>query len=129
MQRVYVPGEDHTETLETAKAAYEDITQQLKVTRSASGRATLLEQLSALDEQIAQLEELPTTPSSWRFEGTGQTYRQLWETLTDAERGSMLRDAGIKVMCVRKPDNTPIAGVVLPEDLAQRVEAWTNSRE
>ncbi|WP_176611775.1 recombinase family protein [Actinomadura sp. WMMB 499] len=128
-QRVFVPGEDHTETLETAQAAYEELTQQLTITRSASGRAKLMEQLTALDERIADLEELPNRPSTWRYEGTGQTYAQLWTTLNDAERGAMLRDAGVKVMCVRKPDGTPVAGVVLPENLAERAKDWASKRE
>ncbi|MEU5878220.1 recombinase family protein [Spirillospora sp. NPDC047279] len=127
-QRVYVPGEDHTETLETAQAAYTELAEQLTITRSSSGRKKIMEQLSSLDERIAELEELPIRPSSWHYEGTGQTYAKLWETLSDVERGALLREAGVKVMCVRKPDHTPVAGVVLPPNLAERAKSWASGR-
>ncbi|MER6811598.1 recombinase family protein [Spirillospora sp. NPDC000708] len=127
-RRVYVPGEDHTEALETAQAAYDALTTQLTITKSAGARERITAQLTALDEQIAELETLPNRPASWRYEGTGQTYGELWETLDDAERGANLREAGVKVMVRRTVNGTPAVGLALPQDLADRVKAWAAAR-
>lgn len=127
-RRVFVPGEDHTEALETAQAAYDDLTQQLTITKSASGRKRITEQLTTLDSRIAELETLPNRPAAWRYEGTGQTYAELWKTLGDSERGANLREAGVRVMVRRLPSGTPVAALALPSDLEDRARAWAAGR-
>jgi hypothetical protein len=83
---------------------------------------------SANDATVENLEALPNRPASWRYEGTGQTYDELWETLRDAEWGAMLREAGVKVLVARLSNDTPVAGLALPKDLEERVKVWAAAR-
>jgi site-specific DNA recombinase len=127
-RKVFQPGEDHAEALETAQAAYNELTEQLSTTRSSSGRKALRERLRALDEMIEDLEAKPSRPASWAYEGTGQTHAELWKELSAQERGAFLRDAGVEVFVGRAADGGPAVLLVLPEDLERRAAGWSSSR-
>lgn len=121
MQRVYVPGEDHSDSLKTAQGAYEDLTTQLSITKSSSARKTLSDRLTALDELISDLETKPSRSSSWEYEGTGETYEALWGRLSDPERGALLRNAGVQAFVDRLPNDQPICTLVLPWDMEEKL--------
>jgi site-specific DNA recombinase len=126
--RIYVPGEDHHEALETAQAAYGDLTQQIGTTKSASARKALTERLSALDEMIADLEAKPARPARWAYETTGETYHDLWERLEDSEKGQFLRSLGVTAYVGRDSSGTPGTVLHLPEDLEEQARQWSSSR-
>jgi len=125
--RVYVPGEEHTEALETAQRAYEELTEQLTTTRSSSGRKALSDRLTELDELIADLETQPNRPASWRYEGTGQTYQELWDSMTGSERGALLRQTGVSARVLRASSGLPHVYLVLPNDIRERLQNTRSS--
>jgi site-specific DNA recombinase len=129
-QKVFVPGDDHSEELETARKAYDDLSGLVVTTRSDAARKRLTQQLGSLDEIIARLEETPNVPSSWAYEGTGKTYGELWVGLTDQERGALLREAGVQAFVARTKDGDglPVMSLVLPEDLEKRAQEWAASQ-
>lgn len=69
--------------------------------RSGTGRKVWQEQVDALERRAEVLEATPVTPSRVKRRDTGQTYRDLWEARDEKGRRRMLKEAGIRVDCVK----------------------------
>lgn len=127
-ERIFVPGEEHTESLEIAQTSYSELTERHATLKPGIAKDTLTKRLSALEEIIGDLEAKPSRPSGWKYEGTGQTYGELWADLSNADRGSMLRESGVRAHVGRGPNGEPIVGIGLPEDLEERAQKWSSGR-
>lgn len=127
VEKVFHAGEDHTEDLETARAAFNDLTTQLSITRSSSGRDRITQQLTALDGRIAALESLPVSEAGYVLEPTGETFSELFEGLDPEDRGALLRDAGVKAFFMWE-EGRPGVALVLPDDLEAQAQAWSSGR-
>jgi site-specific DNA recombinase len=123
-RKIFQPGEDHTEELETARASSDELLDMLTVTKSADRRERIKAQISALDERIARLESLPNRPAGYVLEGTGETFVELFARLDSAGRGKALREAGVVAYVARHPEGLPILSLALPEDMEDRVREW-----
>lgn len=98
IERIYVPGEDHSAEIADALRALDD----LESDRAAGLYRTLRTaerfraQHEALSQRLEQLEAMPSTPGQWDERPTGTTYRERWDRLTSQqERNTELRAAGV----------------------------------
>ena len=98
LERVYVPGEDHTAELEELKLSATQLAEQWQTTQSAFLRDMLQKQLAALDARIAELEALPRVEAHWELRPTGVTYREKWANISQDEKRKLLLDAKVKIL-------------------------------
>ncbi|MEU7830319.1 recombinase family protein [Nonomuraea sp. NPDC049129] len=96
-----LPGEDHTEELKDLQANYEAVSAQLATARSSAARTAAQRSLEALDERIAELEQLPILPTRTEWVPTGETWREYWDSLEVVERNAFLRDSGVVARFVK----------------------------
>lgn len=93
-EKVYIPASNHEIELMEAQRAIDEITPLLGTMTSDTARKRLLEQLSALDSRIAELEKLPTSEARWEWQELPQTYAEAWaEADTEARRQLLLKRA------------------------------------
>lgn len=95
LERVYRPAQSHQAALEDAVRAVDELTELLGGIRSATMRARLTEQLTALDAEIARLESLPSREAGWDYIDTGATFRQVWADSSPEQKRQMISDAEI----------------------------------
>lgn len=95
-QRV-IPASDHTDELDNAKLALEDIAGAMGKASSAAVRAILAEQIADLDRLIAGLELLPVEPARTEDVPTGVTYGARWAGGNPDDRRRLLADSGIRL--------------------------------
>lgn len=123
-QRVFVPASDSTEELENARMVVDEITDTLSRTSSRSVRASLMEQLEALDAQISELESQPSQPARYDLVETDETYRHSWENRTVDERRELLLSSGITVQAWKEPRSESLRfHLCIPDDIRERVSA------
>lgn len=94
-ERVYVPAESHTEELQAAQEAVEELSAMMEGAKSKGARERLIKQIEALDSKIAVLEELPTQEAGYVYKSTGKTWKQAWDASDWQERRKMLIKSGI----------------------------------
>ncbi|MFC4067987.1 recombinase family protein [Actinoplanes subglobosus] len=108
---VEMAGESHREELAEATAALMDITERT-AGKSAAVQAIYAEQITALEERITKLAEMPEIEPHVEMMPTGKTYRETWETADAAERRKLLLDSGIRAEVVRH-DTEDAKGIVM----------------
>ncbi|WP_165960634.1 recombinase family protein [Actinocrispum wychmicini] len=99
-ERVYEPGEDHSDELEQVQVTLDDLTGLLTKPAYKQGttqRERLEHQIERLAEREAVLEAKPVRPSTYRLVGTGQTFRDYWDSLNTEEQNIYLLDHGVLV--------------------------------
>lgn len=117
-RKVLVPGEDHTAELAEAETAMAELVALAGTARSKSAQKLYRDQMAALDARIAELEDMPQRPDEWRQEGTGQTYREFWDSSeNDAERRRLLLDSGITLKARALPFTVSL---YVPQDVLAR---------
>jgi site-specific DNA recombinase len=116
-RRVLIPGENHTAELVEVEQAIRDLMadRSAGLYRSAPAVAEYTRQMTVLEQDHERLSALPSRPDQWRWESTGQTWRELWSTLDVEGRRAVLRDSGVQVTLA--PHDWSI---YVPEDLLDR---------
>lgn len=129
-----IPASDHTEELENAKLALEDIAQAMGKASSAAVRAALAAQIADLDSLITNLELLPVEPARTEPVPTGVTYGDRWEADTDHRR--LLLDSGIRLRAMlegkgrgKNQGGQFTAELYIPEDIRARMARSTTEGE
>ena len=122
-----IPASDHTEELENAKLAMEDIAAAMAKASSSAVRATLAEQISDLDQLIANLERLPVEPARTEDVPTGVTYGAQWDAGDQETRRRLLLDSGIQMKAkiegrTRTQGGEFYGGLVVPQDIRDRMK-------
>lgn len=107
MRKVFVPGSDHLEQLETAKRAMDELIEEKRdgLYSSEHGKKNFRQMYSQLEQTVSELESLPVVEGRWEDQDTGETYTDMWGRFDTAERNQLLRDAGIRVTVAT--DNVP----------------------
>lgn len=126
---VFVPAEDHTAELEAAEKAVDELVKLMGSAESDRVRARLSRQLSALDDQIAELEKLPQRPASIEYRPVGRTYGAMWEEAASSpeDRRSLLINSGIEIDAKMLGRSRSGSGGVfefairVPEDIRERM--------
>ncbi|REE99108.1 recombinase family protein [Thermomonospora umbrina] len=111
MERVIIPGEDHTQALEQTKRAMEDVRKEKDqgFYDYVGGEDEYQGRMSQLLTTRKKLEALPQRPTRVEWRGTGETFREYWSRLSVEEKGRYLRDCGIRIDVLRWPgDAVPV---------------------
>ncbi|MEV6638052.1 recombinase family protein [Actinoplanes sp. NPDC051470] len=107
MKEVVHAGQSSSEDLATATAALTDLLME-SAGKPAAVKAVYQKQITALEERITRLSELPETVAGTELVPTGKTYRQAWEAEDRPGRRRLLLDSGIRV------ETTKAAGGSIP---------------
>ncbi|WP_170220892.1 recombinase family protein [Amycolatopsis cihanbeyliensis] len=94
-EKIYDPGEDHASELEQVRVTLDDLTNLLTKPAYREGtrqRERLERQIEKLATREAELEAIPSRPSRYRVVGTGETFREYWNSLDQQEKNLYLRD-------------------------------------
>lgn len=94
-EKVYVPAESHRTELDEAVRAVDEITPLLGTVTSTTMRSRLMEQLSALDSRIAELENMPASEARWEWREMPQTNAEAWASADAEGRRQLLIRSGI----------------------------------
>ncbi|MFF7588642.1 recombinase family protein [Kitasatospora purpeofusca] len=119
--RRFIPGEDHTEELETVIRAMEEVREEkdLGAYDYPGGSEEYKERITALAVRRKVLAAMPHRPSEWVEEDTDRTYGDVWAELDTERRRLLLISAGVKVYA-----SPEVMGWYIPKDLAARVQKY-----
>jgi site-specific DNA recombinase len=94
--KVYQPGTDNAAELAELNAELDAAVSLSQVLRGSQLEAAK-QRISALYDRKEALESQPLRPAGYRFEPSGQTFREFWEDLDSTGRNQWLRDRDIRV--------------------------------
>lgn len=106
-QRTWVAGSDVGAELAEVNEKLADLTDLLGsrvYKRGTPQRSTLDANIAALAERQEALQAIPTVPSGWSYEPTGETVAQWWERVDVTTRTRWLRETGVKASWVAVPE-------------------------
>lgn len=116
--RVFIAGQNNDHEIAEIERAIRELMddRQAGLFSSPVAQAQYRSQMSALEADYERLSALPSIPDEWRWEGAGETYRELWKRLDTEGRRQLLVDSGIRA------DIRPLKwSVTVPDDLVERV--------
>lgn len=121
MRRVFVPGEDHTQELETVMAAIQNYLgdRENGVFSFPGGDKVFAEKMAALNRRATELAALPQRADGWDYVETGETFADAYKRMTDEQRRLMLVDAGVKLYASKEA-----MFLALPEDLKKKAQTF-----
>lgn len=99
-RKVWDPGEDHAHELSEIDSELTDLTGLIGSPAYRKGtpqRERLDERISRLAQRQDELNALPFRPSGYRYEPTGQKFRDFWGTLDADERNMYLRSMSVRL--------------------------------
>ncbi|MCD0448414.1 recombinase family protein [Actinocorallia sp. API 0066] len=110
---VFIKGEDHTERLEQIRQTMDEVRAEKDRGdyRYSGGAEEYSARIQKLAEQRIKLEALPQVPSRTEIISTGETFADFWAGLSEWEKGSFYRQAGIEIRVLRWPGK-----VIVEED-------------
>lgn len=117
-ERVYVPGTDVADELARVTRAIERLRKEADLGLYDDDEDGYLSRLRPLVDRRRELESRPSTPARWETRGTGVTYREAWESMSDLERNRLMVDAGYRVTIVG--GKAPVYGAHVPMDVFER---------
>lgn len=102
-RKVLIPGEDHTAELAQVRDAIQRLTEEKNAAEDwdDEDEGAYSSRLGKLRARRKRLSALPQRSDEWRSVGTGETYAQLWERSTWAERRRLLIDGVFTVVAYR----------------------------
>ncbi|MCZ0973182.1 recombinase family protein [Streptomyces albulus] len=121
-ERIYVPGEDHTEELGNLK-------ERIKSLRAEKDEGLIVGEedeaeyklrLRSMIERRTKLEALPQKKATYEYRPTDQTYYSAWMLSKWPERRKLLVDAGVQFFMyadINHPDE-----LVIPKDMEERLK-------
>lgn len=126
-QRKVTPANDLSLEISETEAAYNDLVAYIPNARTAEARTKLYAQLDLIEQRLQQLRSESTTADTVEWIESGQTYRDLWETLDEQERRLLMVKSGFTAKARPLTKGTrwhdPIfeTEFVVPEDLKERL--------
>ncbi|MDG9674963.1 recombinase family protein [Micromonospora sp. DH14] len=114
IEQIDTMGEDRREELAEKSAKLADL---LVASAGApeSVKSRLAPDVEALTVRVTELESQPVIEPVRRQVGTGQTYRQLWQSSDDRERRRLLVESGIRVEAIKLDGTNQGVSVALIE--------------
>jgi hypothetical protein len=118
---------DLSHEIQESRSAFAELTRFISTSTDSEGRRLLFEQLAALEKRIQSLESQSTETDSVEWISTGQTYRELWDTLDEQGKRLLMVRAGLTVRVHQLTKGSKRGPGVLetefivPEDLKQRL--------
>ncbi len=100
-QRVWFSGNDHTDELGEINDLLSDLTDQLGTgifKRGTPQRDRLDSRIQSLTVRQAELSSTPGEPAGWRYEPTGELFREWWEAQDTGARNVWLRQMNFRVV-------------------------------
>jgi site-specific DNA recombinase len=130
MQKVYIPGEDHTEELSQVKTALASV----RLERDTGGydypggEQEYRDRIKALADRRKKLAALPQREATWDLVPTGKTFAQVWQAADVKERRRLMKDAGLTLQAAKlRPtpdwpfsDSEPVVWFRLDGELGKR---------
>jgi site-specific DNA recombinase len=116
MEKRFVPGENHSAEVAQIEQALADLEEQMVsgVFTGDRGKADFARMYSRLNQKREALEAAPNVPDRWDDVPTGQTYRDVWQSLETVEaRRAFLLASGFRVTVHAEP--RPTAAAMMPE--------------
>lgn len=101
--KVEVPGQDYTAEVERIEKRLSVLREDRNagLFRGTKGDKEYREMYASLEAKREELESLPKVPDRVEWQGTGQTMREHWESLSIDEKGTFLRSVNVKVLPLR----------------------------
>lgn len=96
LEEVHIPGESHVDELHEATESLRDLLER-SAGKPPAVKAIYDRQITALEELIVRLSELPETAAKVEYQPTGATYGQLWAESDPKERRALLLKAGVRI--------------------------------
>ena len=109
-RRVWDSGDDPAQELAEVNAELEDLAGQLGSPAFRPGtpqRKTLELRIEKLAERQAALETRPRREAGYRYEPTGETFREWWDRTGLKDRNQYLRDTKVRVTFKQLPGSGP----------------------
>ncbi|MBT2383898.1 recombinase family protein [Streptomyces sp. ISL-11] len=102
-RKVLIPGEDHTAELARVREAIQRLTNEKDEAEDwdDEDEAAYLSRMAKLREKRKTLAKLPQRADQWHWEGTGETYAQLWERSDWAARRQLLMSGAFTLVAYR----------------------------
>jgi site-specific DNA recombinase len=114
LEKVTIPGEDHTEELEVVKRVMKEARDEKDrgYYDYPGGEEEYQERMAKLVAKRNHLSSLPNVPTRIEWQKTGQKFRDHWAGLDTDARRQFLLDAGVRLDVLHWPaPTTPIADV------------------
>lgn len=126
MRRVFIPGENHTQELETVMAAIENYLSDREngVFSFPGGDKTFADKMSVLNRRATDLAALPQRADGWEYVPTGETFADAYLRLTEEERRLMLVDGGVRLYASKD-----VILLTLPNDLKNKAQTFAADLE
>ncbi|WP_379507460.1 recombinase family protein [Nonomuraea zeae] len=90
LEKIFVPGEDHTEELTMIESAIAGVRKEKDLGLYEGDEDSYLARLSALLQRRKALLSKPSRPSGYMYQPTGVTVAQHWESLDTAGQNTLL---------------------------------------
>ncbi|GGM39666.1 recombinase family protein [Longimycelium tulufanense] len=123
MERIFIPGEDHTEELSKVKASIARLEREsdMGLIRTQEDEERHFERMKALVDRRTALEALPQREAAWEYRKTGQTYGDAWRAAENdvVARRKLLVDAGVRFV-IHGQDRWEVQ---IPKDIRERLKA------
>ncbi|MCC3775164.1 recombinase family protein [Streptomyces sp. UNOB3_S3] len=102
-RKILVPGEDHTAELTRVREAIQRLTDEKDKAEGwdDEDEAIYASRMAKLREKRKALAKLPQRADEWRWEGTGETYAELWERSDWDARRKLLINGAFTVVAYR----------------------------
>lgn len=121
LRRVFVPGEDHTQELETVMRVIQDYLTDREngVFSFPGGDKVFADKMAVLNRRATDLAALPQRSDSWEYVPTGETFADAYGRMTEEQRRMMLINAGVQLHL-----NKERAVLILPDDLRKKAQTF-----
>ncbi|GLY84654.1 integrase [Actinoallomurus iriomotensis] len=97
VELITIPGADHTAEIAELDEEVNELAKRLAVLRGAAGDAVAA-QIQSRSDRLGRLREQPVTAERTESIATGMTYAERWADADEADRRTMLLDAGARVV-------------------------------
>ncbi|MFB9926336.1 recombinase family protein [Amycolatopsis halotolerans] len=123
-RKIFDPGEDHAVELADLEAELIDVAGLIGTGafRSGPARVRLEVRAMALEDRRQALAALPYRPAGYRFEATGKTFREHWDSLTGQGKNMFLREHSVRAEA-RKPEGEGLSLSVTFGELPELIRA------
>jgi site-specific DNA recombinase len=97
LEKVFVPGEDHSDELKQIENAIKTARTEKDMGLYHGDEDSYLERVATLIERRTALLELPSRPSGYEFRPTGRTVAEHWNSLSTEGQNMLLIKMGVRV--------------------------------
>lgn len=100
LERIFLPGEDHTEELNKVKASIARLERESDVGLivTSEDEERYFTRMKSLVASRTALEKLPQRQAGWDYRATGKTYGEAWLAADEDSRRKLLANAGVRFM-------------------------------